>query len=166
MKQVIVKERWKTFPLDLRYQVSNLGRVRRKANKRIRKTPIKQNGYPGLVFTAPGIRYAKGYDLHMLVAITWLGPRPEKYDVSHLDGNKRNNCVSNLRYESRKENANKAFNNFDRSKNKKIYKLTLKQVKEIIADKTLTNVQWAALLNVCRVTIWKIRTGVTWKSFL
>lgn len=42
--------------------------------------------------------------VHVLVALTYLGERPEGYDIDHKDGNKLNNSASNLRYVTRKEN--------------------------------------------------------------
>lgn len=154
-----MQELWKAFPLDARYEVSTLGRVRRASNCRIRKTPIKQNGYPGLVFTHPG-GSPKGYDLHYMVAVTWIGPRPAGYDTSHQDGNKLNNCLSNLKYETRKENANKHFNNFTRRYRKA---LTKEDVRRIRKDTSLSNQEWAIKLKVGRPTIWKVRNYVTWK---
>lgn len=155
-----MKELWKPFPLDTRYQVSTLGRVRRVSTQKIRKTPIKQNGYPGLVFSYPDGK-PKGYDLHSMVALTWLGPRPPGFDVSHQDGNKGNNCVENLAYESRKENSNKAFNKYNVKG--AVAVLSAEQVLQIRADDSITNTEWANKLGVRRATIWKARTRVTWK---
>jgi DNA-binding transcriptional regulator YiaG len=153
----MVTEHWKAFPLDTRYEISSLGRLRRVSTQRIRKTPVKQNGYKGVVFT-----YAKskprGWDFHFMVALTWLGPRPPGFDISHQDGNKLNNRVSNLVYESRKENMSKPFNKYYNGENK----LTLQQVKTIRRDKKLSNNQWAKKLKVTRKTIWRVRTLRSW----
>ena len=42
--------------------------------------------------------------LHVLVAITFLGPRPNGLVIAHLDGDKTNNSVENLKYVSQREN--------------------------------------------------------------
>lgn len=155
-----ILEYWKSFPLDARYEVSILGRVRRVSSGKIRKTPIKQNGYPGLVLTYPNGRPV-GFDLHFMVAVTWLGPRPPGFDISHQDGNKLNNSVINLKYESRKENSNKNFNKFSKLGGTRF--LTLDLVQKIRADTVLSNTEWAKKLGVKRTTIWKVRTRLTWK---
>lgn len=43
--------------------------------------------------------------VHILVAETFLGPRPDGLFICHNDGNSRNFNLSNLRYDSRKKNA-------------------------------------------------------------
>jgi hypothetical protein len=42
--------------------------------------------------------------LHILVATTFLGPRPEGLVIAHLDGDKANNRVGNLAYVTQREN--------------------------------------------------------------
>jgi len=42
--------------------------------------------------------------LHILVATTFLGPRPEGLVVAHLDGDKSNNRLENLAYVTQREN--------------------------------------------------------------
>ncbi len=42
--------------------------------------------------------------IHSLVAKHFIGPRPSKYDVCHIDNNSFNNNVENLRYGTRKSN--------------------------------------------------------------
>lgn len=41
--------------------------------------------------------YRKPIDVHAVVARAWLGPIPAGYQVDHIDGNNKNNCVDNLR---------------------------------------------------------------------
>jgi hypothetical protein len=42
--------------------------------------------------------------IHELVALTWIGPRPQGFDVAHKDSDKQNNDVDNLQYKTRTEN--------------------------------------------------------------
>lgn len=42
--------------------------------------------------------------IHSLVALVFIGPRPDGMDVCHNDGDVENNAVENLRYASRSEN--------------------------------------------------------------
>lgn len=98
------------------YEVSNLGRVRtvpriltRKngasypVKARIKKTwPCKRGGYPSMMLKFNGVK--KFIGVHVLVAAAFHGPRPDYYDVCHIDGNVNNCCVGNLRYGTRKSN--------------------------------------------------------------
>lgn len=47
--------------------------------------------------------------VHRIVAWAFLGSRPEGYQVDHIDGDKTNNEVSNLRYVTPKENIRSAI---------------------------------------------------------
>lgn len=153
------KERWRDFPEDRRYQASTFGRLRRKSNKRIRICSIKLNGYRGVVFTTPGVRGAKGYDLHVIIALTWLGPRPEKHEVSHQDHDKLNNNVSNLKYETHQANTSKACQKYCNGKRV----LTEQDVLAIRADTILSNKEWGLRLGVLPRTVWKVRKRLLWK---
>ena len=42
--------------------------------------------------------------VHQLVAAAFIGPRPKGMDTCHNDGDRRNNHISNLRYDTRKNN--------------------------------------------------------------
>lgn len=154
-----MQELWLLFPFDERYEVSNWGRLRRASNKRIRTCSLKQNGYRGVVLTHP-FKKLKAYDLHMMVALTWLGPKPVGHDVSHQDGDRLNNHVSNLRYETRKENAQKYFNKLH---SKKGTRITAAQVRRVRKDTSLSNQEWGRKLGLSRKTIWKARNRYTWK---
>jgi hypothetical protein len=47
--------------------------------------------------------------VHSLVALAFLGERPDGYDICHNDGNPRNNTPKNLRYDTRSNNAKDRF---------------------------------------------------------
>lgn len=48
----------------------------------------------------------RSHCIHELVAIAFLGPRPEgSEEIRHLDGDKLNNSASNLRWGTRRDNA-------------------------------------------------------------
>lgn len=96
-----------TQPAVTIYQVSNLGRVRSRANAGTKKINIRWrllDGYTSpwgyQVFTMNG---ARRY-VHRLVAFAFIGlPEPNQV-VRHLDGNPFNNVVSNLAWGSAADN--------------------------------------------------------------
>lgn len=73
--------------------VSTHGRIRLIKNKDFLTPRINQNGYC-VVFTDKGREF-----VHRLVAYTWLGgKRNAKYNIDHINSNKRDNSVRNLRW--------------------------------------------------------------------
>lgn len=101
-------EIWKDIPKEEwnQYQVSNLGRIRHKENKKIRSLNSNGNGY-----LICGIRYkGKACNIypHVAVALAFIpNDDPEhKTQVSHLDETRTNNFVENLCWVSAKENCN------------------------------------------------------------
>lgn len=103
-------EEWKDIPgyEDL-YQVSNMGEVkllhyRAKGRERIKKCGYSK-GYKMVSLHKDG--KAKGYQVHQLVAMAFLGHIPDglKIVVNHIDNNKLNNCVDNLELVSPRYNS-------------------------------------------------------------
>jgi len=117
-----MKEKWCSVPgWEDFYEVSNQGNVRSKARRvlmgtrfgyklhrnfkgRILKQGTSQKGYKTICFTAPGRLRFCTY-AHTLVALVFLGPRPEKHQICHWDGNPANNKIKNLRYGTPSENS-------------------------------------------------------------
>lgn len=119
----IVDEVWRDIPeYEGFYQVSNLGsvrscdrRVERLAGKHkdrfvsgvTMKASLDSSGYPMVGLSKQSRN--KSIAIHRLVALAFLGNKPEGYQVNHIDGNKLNNFVGNLEYCSRTENIRHAF---------------------------------------------------------
>ncbi len=83
------------------YEVSNLGRVKG-SHIGILKLRSHVGGYVQVCLYKEGVkRYAY---VHRLVMEAFVGPCPDGYEVDHMDRNKGNNTVANLRYVTRKEN--------------------------------------------------------------
>lgn len=94
-------EEWRDIPgFEGRYKASSLGRI--KSNSRIRKLCLNTSGYYTTGFKTKNKQ--KTYLVHHLVLLAFVGPRPEGLETRHLDGNCRNNSLSNLTYGTHKEN--------------------------------------------------------------
>lgn len=93
---------WRTIPTLPHYLVSSEGQIRHKDKDALRRFG-EQRGYLWCTFVKDGKRILR--TVHSLVAEAFLGPRPDGYQVRHLDGNRSNNRVENLCYGSALENA-------------------------------------------------------------
>lgn len=104
----VTEEYWKEIRDYPKYEASNLGRVRNKNTLHILMAPINsRTGYHNVgVMNNNGQRTVC---VHKLIAETFLGDRPLKHDVNHIDGNKLNNEISNLEYCTRSQNVNHAY---------------------------------------------------------
>lgn len=126
-------EQWRTHPRFTDYEVSDLGRVRRgtpvKGSRpgRMKSPSLSTTGY--LVVSIEG----KPRKVHTLVLETFIGPRREGQDGCHLDGDRTNNVLQNLRWASRSENMQHArLHGTDaRCERHPMAKLTAAQVQEI-----------------------------------
>jgi len=77
-----------------------------KPRKKI-KTHVCRGGYLGANLLADGRR--KNTPVHQLVLETFIGKRPEGMECCHNNGNKLDNRLSNLRWDTRKSNVKDAI---------------------------------------------------------
>ena len=93
-----MREEWRPVVGFPDYMVSDLGRVYSHISQKFLALVEASNGY--LVVKLP-----KGaVTVHSLVAAAFIGPRPAKADIRHLDGKKKNCCLGNLAYGTRSQN--------------------------------------------------------------
>jgi hypothetical protein len=114
------REHWRDVPgYEGYYRVSDWGRVKSVARKvrckdpwggmreypvkeKIRKGVIQNNGYLMIGLLKPGASWMAG--VHRLVLLTFIGPCPKGMLACHYDGNKENNRLTNLRWDTPKNN--------------------------------------------------------------
>lgn len=155
---------WENF-----YEVSDNGNV--KSIKRKAKTtfgerdyagnllkPIKcSNGYMAVNLTNGKIR--KQYNIHVLVLEAFVGKRPLNYDACHNDGNKENCKLTNLRWDTRKNNhADKLLHGTSTHNVKKI----TKEIADNIKSSLETNKYLSKFYGLSTTQIWRIKSGLAW----
>jgi len=84
------------------YSVSNLGRVRNNATDRILKSMVGTHGYYYLHLSKDGKIYTKL--IHKLVGDAFIQNPLNKKCIDHIDNNRLNNIVNNLRWVTLQEN--------------------------------------------------------------
>lgn len=100
----MIEERWARHPAFPDYEVSDLGGVRRlepgKGTRpgRLKAHSINATGYHTVMLGA------KPRKVHALVLETFVGPRPTGCDACHINGNRADNALPNLRWGTRAEN--------------------------------------------------------------
>ena len=96
------QDEWKIFPLDNRYEVSKSGKVRTADTKKIVGAKNMQ-GY--IVVTNQTVTPTKYYKVHRMVMETYNPiENSQNYVVDHIDGNRENNNISNLRWVTQRQN--------------------------------------------------------------
>ena len=115
-----MEEIWKDITgYEGMYQVSSLGRV--KSLERVIATPfgnklkceiILKHGYGGFMYRQVSLHkngIPKTYKIHRLVAMAFI-PNPEnKYAVNHISGDKEDNSLFNLEWNTSSENQLHAY---------------------------------------------------------
>ena len=94
-------EVWKDVVDNPKYEVSSIGRVRRKGKQDCLKINYQCTGGYGRVSIGK---------VHQLVAYAFIGIRPNGMDIDHINGNNTDNRVENLEYVTKSENCRRACN--------------------------------------------------------
>lgn len=139
-ENIYENEIWKDIPSEIingvnGYKISNYGRLKNHKG-RISVGSNHSSGYLW-VSIAP-----KQYLLHRLVAKVFI-PNPEnKEQVNHIDGNKKNACVSNLEWCYNKENSQHAHDNGLHPNTKTIiqYDIDMNKINEFKSQKEASNI--------------------------
>lgn len=112
------REKWEPIPEFPGYEVSNYGRVRSFWIKRqikfttqqwtiepkptrVLKTTLER-GYHQITLCKDGKHYCR--KIHKLVLLSFVGPRPKGLESCHNDGERTNNYLYNLRWDTRASN--------------------------------------------------------------
>ena len=155
---------------DGMYQISTKGRVKsfKRGKAILIKQKLNEDGYLH-VCLSKGCHH-KCFSVNRLVAMAFI-PNPEnKPEVDHIDNNHTNNCVENLRWATRGENAKYAVESgaYRFGDNHPRAKLTTAQAKEIMEIYIPRSKEYgikalAKKYGVSRATIENVIYGGAWR---
>jgi hypothetical protein len=164
------REAWKPVPgFEIAYSVSNYGRVRREIGGpstypgRLLKPRPNSDGYYHYRLNYCGLD--RQFAAHILVALVFIGPKPEGTEVNHIHPDKANNFYRNLEYKTHLENVQHAIaqgrrGEYPRGDNHPQAKLRDSEVIEIIGLKgVIAQRKLAAKYGVSRALIRHIHQG-------
>ncbi len=153
----LLLEIWRAIPgwEDL-YAVSNLGRVKsfhtynQLRPGRILRVKLRK-GYEHVTLARKGEKYC--VSVHSLVALAFLGPRPEGYEINHIAvtddpmAMRRNNRAENLEYVTKFEHAQRTKEQGLTVSGERCYnsKLTREQDAAILLEYITTHISQAKL---------------------
>jgi hypothetical protein len=145
------------------YLVSKDGRVWSTKTQRVIKHGTTIDGYCYVNMSENKKR--KPFTLHKLVATAFLGPIERPNVVDHIDGNKQNNALSNLRVVTQSDNLK--FSRLRIIENGKHgFKLCEEdaiKIKQILKEGTITEKEIANMFSVGISLINDIKLGYKWK---
>ena len=107
------RELWRIVISSPSYEVSHLGRVRRRAPGRstrpgrLRRPGLSDNGYLVLRLSEGG--KCRSYNVHRLVLETFCGLPAPGFEADHLNADRADNRLSNLEWVTKAENIRRAF---------------------------------------------------------
>lgn len=102
IKADLTKE-WVGININPNYSVNTVGQVMNNKTKNLVKGSLR-NGY--LRVTINGHYYS----IHRLIYETFIGPIPEGMYIDHIDGNRKNNSLTNLRLVTQSKNMTNSMN--------------------------------------------------------
>lgn len=163
-----MKEQWKDITgYEGFYKVSNCGRVkslkRATTYERILKQVSNTDGYFVVTLSKKG--KIKSERINRLVAGEFITNTENKREVNHIDGDKKNNKLNNLKWSTRIENAQHASDNnlYKRGVDHTNTTLTedqivwIRRLRRKIDQRTL-----AKMFQVSQCSIGRIQRRVTW----
>jgi hypothetical protein len=98
-----MEEVYKTIDDYDNYEVSNMGNVRNKKTGLVLKLNTEKWGYKTVSLCKS--KNKKTFKVHRIVALTFIPNCDNKPFIDHIDRNKQNNIITNLRWVTCSENA-------------------------------------------------------------
>jgi len=159
-----MKEIWKRIDGHPRYEISNMGNLR----KSLKTGVINCRGY-----CLVGIGSGKTHTVHKLVMEAFIGKRPKGMECNHKDGNKTNNSLSNLEWVTPSENLKHAFSHGlkipqhgETSGLSKLDNVDVISIRTLKEKFNYQQKQLSKMFNVSLANIEAIVQGKTWRHLL
>lgn len=167
-------ENWSDVPNFPGYQISDQGRLRSflyskdrgpaPPEGRILKGGHDRDGYRRAILCADNGKRRKSCKIAHLVAAAFVGPRPRRAVVRHLNGDNQDDRAVNLTYGSQKQNIQDKLTHgtMPLGEDHHSAKLTEEAVREIRLSPIKT-AELARKFGVAYAVVWAVRRGKTWK---
>ena len=137
----VKNEIWKDVPgYESYYQISNFGNVKSLSRNVYRQNysfvskekilKLREEKHGRLYVDLRKNKKVKRFYVHTLVALAFIGERPKGYFVCHINGNNQDNKLSNLKYDTPRQNQIDVYRYGNTHGNSK---LSIKQIIEIRA---------------------------------
>jgi hypothetical protein len=160
------------------YKVSSLGRLKSLERIVVRKNDVRlrinekiilgsdHHGYLYTTLRKKDCRVQKF--IHVIVAEAFIGVKPEGKEVCHFDGNRKNNCVNNLRYGTRSDNVRDAiahathYTPFRKKGSERSQAKINEEIAKLIKNSADSSYVLAKRFNVSRSLISNIKRNRAW----
>lgn len=165
MKKLITKCK---YDLKFNYYVTDDGKVWSERTGKFLSFQYDKNGYVKVQMRSTDNKSHR-YSVHRLVLENFCPVEGMEFlQVNHIDGDKTNNCLSNLEWVTCKENISHAIKNNLRAETNGSAKLTSAQVIEIFnrANAGETNVSLGAEFHIHPDQVGRIKNKKSWKNVL
>ena len=170
-----MSEVWRDIPgYEGLYQVSDLGRVRSldrisvSSNNRVRelkgfvlKQTLNIHGRPYVTLSKDG--KPRKYTTHRLVMLSFIGLRPEGYQILHADGDCLNNKLSNLSYDTQSENMIDMYRYGGKNGRGKLSIEQVLEIRKLFKTGKYTKVKLGEMFKVSDASIYGIVTKKTYQ---
>ena len=155
------------YPHDSNYMITREGKVWSLRNKIFLKEWSASFGYPVVRL---GGKSKKNMEIHRLVLETYVGDRPTGTQCRHLDGDPKNNNLSNLKWGSISENRKDMWRHSRINGTKvgcqKLYPKDVRKIRRLYAKGKLTQKKLGEMFGVHKQTISDILLKRNWKWLL
>ena len=155
---------WRPDAFGFPYEIGTDGSVRNEKTGQVRKSHVNKNtGYAQIDLWKNG--KSRTFLVQRLVLEAFVGPMPPGKECSHINGNRLDNRLENLEYDTPQGNCNRRIEHGTLVRGSKHHqaKLTEEQVLEIWRLRgQVTQRELAQQFGVAHIQIGRIHLGQTW----